>query len=252
MLAQPLIVEALEDSFVPVAIYNNVGGKDKKILDRFKEPAWNYQVMRFLDSDLKELLPRKDKVWTIHATAKRLANAIKKGGAEAPAYLQNILIPESNPDAQYAAFAMYCFWTGEAKLGSLDGVLATEAGFYDGHEVVVVKFDQEKIRLLELVAEAEKFECASGVYLPSDEQLREVKDNTRLSNVKLFDSQKGYRRAPVSDQKKQLSKLTGLNQLNLTPMQWTKLNSSRVSGDSFDQWLSPRQTAKLREMKVRE
>ena len=248
MLAQPLIVEALEDNFVPVAIYNNVSGKDKEILNHFKEPAWNYQVMRFLDSDLKDVLPRKDKVWTINATASRIAKAIEKSGSDIPVYLQNVLIPESNPNAKYAAFAMYCFWTGEARLGSLDGVLATEAGFYDGHEVVVVKYDEKKIKLLDLVAEAEKFECASGVYLPSKAQLSQVSDNTKLPNVKLFDARHGYRKAPSGDQKKQLSKIAGLDKLNLTPMQWTKLNSSRVSGDRFEDWLSPRQTAKLQEL----
>lgn len=246
MLAQPLIVEALEDNFVPVAIYNNVGGVDKKVLDRFQEPAWNYQVMRFLDSDLKDVVPRKDKVWTINGTAKRLAEALGKSGKEVPSYLQNVLIPESDRGNKYAAFAMYCFWTGEAKLGSLDGVIATEAGFYDGHEVVVVKYDEDTIKLLDLVVEAEKFECASAVYLPTKKDRDLVSTTTRLKNVKLFNAEKGYRKAPQADQKKQLSKVAGLKELDLTPMQWTKLNSSRVSGQSFESWLSPRQLEKLK------
>jgi len=246
VLAQPLIVEALEDNFVPVAIYNNTGGKDKQILRQFKEPAWNYQVMRFLDSSLTDVLPRKDKVWTVNGTAKRLAAALEKSGKEVPSYLENVLIPESDRGSNYAAFAMYCFWTGEAKLGSLDGVIATEAGFFDGHEVVVVRFDDDKIDLLDLVAEAEKFDCASAVYLSTDEDRKKVKDNTRLNNVKLFSFKKGYRRAPQSDQKKQLSRVAKLDKLGLTPMQWTKLNSSGVSGDSFKDWLSPRQLAILK------
>ena len=141
---------------------------------------------------------------------------------------------------------MYCFWTGEAKLGSLDGVIETEAGFFDGHEVVVVRFDDTKIKLLDLVAEAEKFDCASAVYLSTDKDRKQVADNTRLRNVKLFSFKDGYRRAPQSDQKKQLSKVANLDKLGLTPMQWTKLNSSRVSGDSFQDWLSPRQVSALR------
>ena len=201
--------------------------------------------MRFLDSELKDVLPRKDKVWTINGTAKRLASALKKSGKDVPSYLTNVLIPESDRENKYAAFAMYCFWTGEAKLGSLDGVIATEAGFYDGHEVVVVKYDEDTIKLLDLVAEAEKFECASAVYLPTKIDRDLVANKTRLKNVKLFDSKKGYRKAPQADQKKQLSKVTGLEDLNLTPMQWTKLNSSRVSGQSFESWLSPRQLEKL-------
>ncbi len=246
MLAQPLIVEALEDNFVPVAIYNNTGGKDKQILNQFKEPAWNYQVMRFLDSSLTDVLPRKDKVWTVNGTAKRLAAALEKSGKDVPGYLQNVLIPETNDDNKYAAFAMYCFWTGEAKLGSLDGVIATEAGFYDGREVVIVKYNDKKIKLLELVAEAEKFECASAVYLATETDRKLVADKTRLRNVKLFDPKGGYRRAPASDQKRQLINTSGLDKLDLTPMQWTKLNSSGVSGQSFRDWLSPRQISMLK------
>jgi len=128
VLAQPLIVETIEENFVPVAIYNNTGGKDKKILDQFNEPSWNYQVMRFLDPQLNDIIPRKDKVWDVHSTAVRLASAIKKSGNTVPSYLTNVLIPETSPDNSIAVFAMYCFWTGEAKLGSLDGVIATEAG----------------------------------------------------------------------------------------------------------------------------
>ena len=162
MLAQPLIVETLEDQFVPIAVYNNVGGEDKKLLQRFKEPAWNFQVMRFMNSDLQDVLPRKDRVWTVNATAQRLAKALEKSGKEVPAYLENVLIPETNLETKRVAFAMYCFWTGEAKLGSLDGVIATEAGFYDGREVVVVNYDPKTIQLTTLVGEAEKFDCGFG------------------------------------------------------------------------------------------
>ena len=247
MLVQPLIVEALEDNFVPVAIYNNTGGKDKKILNQFNEPAWNYQVMRFLDSNLSDVIPRKDKVWDINGTATRLASALTAAGQEVPSYLENVLIPETSSTNKIAAFAMYCFWTGEAKLGSLEGVIATQAGFYDGHEVVVVKYDDQKIKLIDLVREAEKFDCAQAVYLSTKAEQAEIEQQTRLKNVDLFDFNNGYRRAPQSDQKKQLSSnISKLEKLGLTPMQWTKLNSSRVSGDPISKWLSPRQAAALR------
>ena len=245
MLTQPLIVEAIEENFVPVAIYNNTGGKDKRILNQFNEPAWNYQVMRFLDPQLKDIIPRKDKVWSRHATATRLASAIKKSGQEVPNFLKNVVIPETNPDNRIAVFAMYCFWTGEAKLGSLDGVTATEAGFYDGKEVVVVRYDDKKIKLLDLVRAAEEFDCAHAVYLPSKKEQREIAQQTRLKNVSLFSFQDGYRRAPQSDQKRQIASNKILDSLNLTPMQWTKLNARGFSKDSPRKWLSPRQIAKL-------
>ncbi len=245
MLAQPLIVEALEENFIPVAIYNNAGGKDKEVLNQFNEPAWNYQVMRFLSPQLNDIIPRKDKVWTIHSTATRLVSAIETSGKTAPGYLTNVLIPESSPSNRIAVFAMYCFWTGEAKLGSLDGVIATEAGFYDGHEVVVVKYNDEKIELIDLVKNAETFDCAHAVFLPTKVEQQEIERKTRLKNVSLFSFDGGYRRAPQSDQKRQIASNEKLKTLGLTPMQLTKINSRVVSKDSIDQWLSPRQIAKL-------
>ena len=132
-------------------------------------------------------------------------------------------------------------------MGSLDGVSETEAGFYDGHEVVVVKYNDQEIDLLTLVDEAEKFDCASAVYLPDAADRKLVKDKTRLRTVKNFDFSSGYRRAPESDQKRQLSSAKSmLKKLDLTPQQWTKLNSRGVSGDSVRELLSPSQYSALK------
>ncbi len=248
MLAQPRVVEILENDFIPVAIYNNAGGYDKKILNQFNEPSWNYQVMRFLDADLKDIIPRKDKVWDVRGTLSRMAKAleVRKKSSEGSA-------KKSGPASQtvankVAVFAMYCFWTGEAKLGSLDGVSETEAGFYDGREVVVVKYNDQEIDLLTLVAEAEKFDCASAVYLPDADDRKLVKDKTRLRTVRNFDFSSGYRRAPESDQKRQLSRAKSmLRKLDLTPAQWTKLNSRGVSGASVKEILTPSQYSALKE-----
>ena len=245
MLAQPLIIEVLEDNFIPVAIYNNVGGSDKVNLKRFQEPAWNYQVMRFMDANLKDVIPRKDKVWDVHGTATRIASALKANGKKVPTYLQNIVIPESNRNLKTVAFAMYCFWTGEAKLGALDGVISTEAGFFDGHEVVVLKYDPKTVTLPSLVGEAEKLDCAKAVYVPKTVDQRLVSNRTRLKNVKLFNAT-AYRKAPAGDQKRQVRSNRKLAKLGLSPMQWTKLNSARVSKTPAFKWLSPRQIAMLK------
>ena len=109
VLSSPLIVEALEDNFVPVAVFNNTGGRDRELLTRFKEPAWNYQVMRFMNTDLKDVVPRQDQVWSVGATARRLASALKREKRPVPNYLTNVLIPETDPDVKIAVFAMYCF-----------------------------------------------------------------------------------------------------------------------------------------------
>jgi len=85
------------------------------------------------------------------------------------------------------------------------------------------------------------------VYLPDAADRKMVKDKTRLRTVKNFDFSSGYRRAPESDQKRQLSSAKSmLRKLDLTPMQWTKLNSRGVSGDSIKKLLSPSQYSALK------
>lgn len=241
-----MIVEAIEDNFVPVAIYNNVGGVDEEVLKRFNEPAWNYQVMRFMDSDAKDIVPRRDKVWTSAATASRLVEALKAAGRPVPVYLSDIMLAEANSQQKTAVLAMHCFWVGEARLGILDGVLATEAGFYDRREVVKVRYDPAKIDLKQLIVEAQKMECASGVYLASAND-RKIAAKIAVHPVREF-TFANYRSAPASDQKRQLRGKSSLTKLVLTPMQWTKVNAVIGNGriDDLPKWLTPRQLKSVR------
>src|SRR5205085_11873279 len=63
-LSQPLLVEAIETCFVPVAIHNSAGGADAAALKRFGEPAWNNPVVRFVDAGGNDLIPRRDGAWS--------------------------------------------------------------------------------------------------------------------------------------------------------------------------------------------
>ena len=49
VLSHPLMVEAIESLFVPLAIFNNKGGKYKKILGQYGEPSWNNPDVRIVD-----------------------------------------------------------------------------------------------------------------------------------------------------------------------------------------------------------
>jgi len=62
---------------------------------------------------------------------------------------------------------MACYWEGEARLGALDGVLATRIGFLQRHEVVEVEFDPERLAYERLVREAQKMSCARRVFARS-------------------------------------------------------------------------------------
>lgn len=68
----------IESNFEPVAVYNNAGGADVKWLKQFGEPAWNFQVIRFIDAKGGDIIPRKDRIWTRAALAARLVEVLKK------------------------------------------------------------------------------------------------------------------------------------------------------------------------------
>ncbi len=220
VMTNPSLVKAIESHFIPVLIHNNQIGKDAKILRRYNEPSWNYQVIRFLDEKGKDIIPRRDRIWTTPALAARMIEVLEKIDHPVPKSLRK-LTATAEPKLQKAAFAMSCFWTGEMKLGQIEGVSETEAGWIKGHEVTLVHFDPTKISFTALVKKAKKHKCANKVYADP----------------------KGYRPASKSDQKKQLQG-TRFSHLKLTPQQATKVNAfARTDPKKAFGYLTPEQQA---------
>ena len=81
----------IESHFEPVAIYNNASGRDAKILKEFKEPSWNYQVIRFMTHEKKDIIPRRDKINTVPAIAARMIAALEKQKREVPQELRALV-----------------------------------------------------------------------------------------------------------------------------------------------------------------
>lgn len=201
VLSDATVVKMIEENFVPLLIPNNSPGKDAELLARFNEPAWNYQVVRFLDSNGHDLIPRKDRVWAAPELKQRMKLALEKKSA----------------GLQRVAIAQYCFWTGEMTLGAMDGVIRTEAGFLGGNEVTLVDYDPAQISLADLTAKAKSAGVATRVYPSLD----------------------GYQKAPDSDQKRQLQG-TKFAKLNLTPEQATKVNAfARTAPERAEKFLKP-------------
>ncbi len=239
VLSQPLIVDAIQNEFIPVLVYNNRStGQDAALLKRFKEPAWNYQVLRFLNSDAKDVIPRKDQVWTTDAVSRRLVDALEKTKRPVPKYLQSLVVSSSPTGQQLAAFAMHCFWTGEYELGKIEGVTETEAGWFDGREVTLVRYDPSMLTLDSLAKQAAQVRCAEKMYTPSGKGIG------RLAAGKL---DKSYRSASASDQKRQLSRWPSLSTVPaINSTQLTKLNALLPKNrETALEWLSPSQRSWL-------
>lgn len=243
-MSNPLVVEAIEDLFVPVLVYNNRKGTDETILKQFKEPSWNNPVVRYLDASGKDLIPRKDGVWSTKGTVERMVAALKASNQQVPKYLRSLLASYSQTNQQTATFAMHCYWEGEALLGGIDGVLSTRSAWKGKYEVVTLTYDPSKVDYEKLVDSAQSMDCASKVFAHSDQQLAIAKQKVGADAVALGESEK-LRDAKASDQKYYLLH-SPVRHLPLAEAQATKINAALKSKQPIASWLSPRQTALLK------
>ena len=233
MLSHPLLVEAIESQFVPCCIHNNKKGKDAEILEHYKEPAWNNPVVRFVDAAGKDVIPRKDRVWSLDGMAERMAQVLDKP----PVYLGLLVLESRKQGKQKATFAMHCFWEGEAHLGSLPGVTGTRAGWLGRKEVVEVEYDAARISYEELVQKARQMQCASTVFAHDQKQLREA---GKLVGKSAVLSKEVAKDAKLSDRLYHLRK-SPLNAVPATRIQRVRMNAALAKQKDPLQFLSPRQ-----------
>lgn len=239
VLSHPLLVEAIEDEFVPVAVFNNRGGDDRRVLARFDEPSFNNPVVRFLASDGRDLLPRKAGVWFPRAIGQRMVAALDAAGRPVPVYLRDVVDELSAQGRERATFAMHCFWSGEACLGEIDGVLSSKAGWLEGHEVVELTFDPTVVSYDELLRAAAP--CSDAVYTHSDRQQHAAQAvfGANAHRARAFATI-----AKDSDQKRALRGTPYANSF-LTPRQAVRVNSALAARRSPTSLLSPRQNAEV-------
>lgn len=144
------------------------------------------------------------------------------------------------PATKRVAFAQSCFWTGEMKLGQIQGVVRTEAGYFKGREVTLVEYAPERIALEDLARQAKRAGVADTVFLDAGapRSLAGVPSGPPLDG--------SYRIAPASDQKKQIED-TPFDRLQLSAEQATKVNAfARENPDKALEWLTPLQREQIK------
>ena len=91
VLTNPSLVKTIENEFIPLLVYNNRrGGMDQELLKRYGEPAWNFQVIRFLNAAGNDVIPRKDRIWTTSGVALRMIEALIAANRPVPKYLKDL------------------------------------------------------------------------------------------------------------------------------------------------------------------
>lgn len=76
-------MKSIESQFIPLLVYNNKGGRDAELLKKYKEPAWNFPVVRFVDGRGHDLLDRQDRIYTVEGIRKRMKRALALAPASA-------------------------------------------------------------------------------------------------------------------------------------------------------------------------
>lgn len=248
VLSHPLIVDAAETLFVPVAVYNNIEGDDERILKMFNEPSWNNPVVLIMTPDKRPLAPRVADDYSAGKLAEAMVAALVTQNRTVPAYL-GLLAQQGGPlkggsrsgsGSETATLAMHCFWEGESALGNVPGILSTRAGFVGKDEVVELTFDRRRIDYAAVVKAAQKLDCASKVYTRDDRQQRAA------SQIVSANAIRSDERVRPDKQPKYYLGQTSYRFVPMTELQAMRVNHAIHEKKDVDVSLSPSQLKLLK------
>jgi len=239
VLSHPLMVEAIEAHFVPLAIFNNKKGKDLEILKKYKEPTWNNPVVRIVDHTGDNIIPRISGDYSAITLLANMKAVLQQRFEVIPEYL-NLLEAELRQSQGNQIvekdYKMYCFWSGEKELGKIDGVISTKSGFKGGAEVVKVQYDRSKISEKELDQLAQRHQCkpqSKGTFSLAKNDLHYYLQHTDYIYIPLTEIQKTKINSAIGQRKDPKQYLSPKQVVWLAAIQDKKLKKQSVFHEPF-------------------
>jgi hypothetical protein len=229
-LSHPFVVDAAME-FVPVLV----------------EGGWPYAVVT--DAEGKELSKRMNHKVQVPEMLAGFRAGLRAAERDVPKWMELVTFEWNATKRATATFGMGCFWSGESKLGRIDGVLSTRVGSLKG-EVVELEYDPGRASYEDLLKEAQSLKCASVVVARTEEQ--QVIASKYVTPERVFRMDDPIKLARDQGQKHGLGKPgTARRLVPMTELQATRLNSFGRKGDVY---LSPSQRVMmdgLRALKVK-
>lgn len=249
VLSHPLMVEIIEEHFVPLAIFNNHPGSDAEVLRQFGEAAWNNPVIHFVTADAEPIVDRLANRYDPLGLFSKIGQVMERGGIAIPPWFTMLgrdLVVEAGL-AETATFTTPCFWSGETSLAQHPSVITTDAGWVDGEEVVRVQFDPRSNGRKDLIqhARTEGFALIGGGGFKVDQEPQFYLRKTAMRYLPLTPAQRtainlavpygGNTRGLLSPRQQALLSLPGLAQVSDDALYRQEIRAAwRMIGDRLD------------------
>lgn len=141
-----------------------------------------------------------------------------------------------------ATFSMYCYWTGEATIGRVDGVVASRIGHWGGNEIVQVDYDPAQTDVGELVAALKRQSSFYAVLVESAEERQALVPALGDEKVVV----RGGRQRFIEPKHSLRTRHPELYALDLSEAQAIALNSWSYFGGAMPDVLTAEQKAQLK------
>lgn len=144
-------------------------------------------------------------------------------------------------DTETATFSMYCYWTGEATLGRVDGVVASRIGHWGGKEIVQVDYDPRRTGLVELVAALKRQRSFYALIVADPEDAESAAGRLEPGEVKSLRGRPRF----IEPKHSLRTRHPELSALDLTEQQRIALNSWSYFGGAMPDVLTAEQKRQL-------
>ena len=154
--------------------------------------------------------------------------------------------PAHPAKTETAVFSMYCYWTGEAAVGQVPGVVSTRIGSLGGNEVVEVEYDPARTDVGRLAQALKRRSSFHALLAPDREAAVRASRLLPASDVEVRSGRVRYTEEPKHSLRVVHPELLDLD---LTEAQAIALNSWSHFGGPMPDVLTAEQKAQLKKMK---